>query len=51
MRDRDPEMDCSSFATMPAPNRRRGGSQTRPLFRPLVRSRTLQTHPRHAFND
>jgi hypothetical protein len=51
MRDRGPEPDRPLFTTTPAPSRRRGGSQTRPLFRPLVRLRTLQTYPRHASND
>jgi hypothetical protein len=51
MHDRGRETDHSIFTMTPAPNNRRGGSQTRPLFRPLVRSRTPQTHPHHASND
>jgi len=47
MRDRGTETDRSKFTMMPAPNPRRGGSQTRPLFC----SRTLQTYPRQPSND
>ena len=54
MRDRGTETDRSKFTMTPAPSLRRGGSRacgTRPLFRSPVRSRTLQTYPRHASND
>jgi hypothetical protein len=54
MRDRHLEFNRFLFAMTPARDHRRGGSRacgTRPLFRQPIRSRTLQSHPRHASND
>jgi hypothetical protein len=51
MRDRGCELNRPSLATTPTKDLRRGGSETRPHFHTLARSRTLQTHPRHASND
>jgi hypothetical protein len=51
MRDRRREMARSLFAAMPALSRRRGESQTRPLFRTPIVAHAPQTFEPDFFND